>query len=367
MSERRVALITGFPARLIARKLVATLTREGDGQVVCVVPARAREEAERVLQTLPEAERGRIELLEGDSAHMDFGLSGAEYRELCAKVTFIHHCAALTRGGNRQQAQRVHVEGARELLEFAGNAAGLQRLVHWSSARLHQADSARNGRDERLRSIDETRRYAEAMFGRATSRVPITILRPAVIVRTAPEDAISRLDGPYLLVMLILRARGDLPLLVPGHAEARLNMVPIDYVVAAGLELSRQPSTLGRTCLIADPHPPTAAAFCQQVAKLVDKELKFAFVPLRFANPLLNAPGLNQIAHAPRRLIEQLALESLDDADSRALLRDAGLICPSFESYAPAMIEMVRRFRQQHREFETSESAPLNDPRGSSS
>src|SRR5262249_12688925 len=132
-----VSLVTGFPsfvARRLARRLLETSPKE---RVHLLTPADARGEMESFLAALPVSHRKRIQVLEGDVTAMDLGLGGAEYKALAADVTAIYHTAARYHlGAKREEVAHVNVDGTRTVLDFAGDARTLRRLVHWSSAQV---------------------------------------------------------------------------------------------------------------------------------------------------------------------------------------------------------------------------------------
>ena len=73
-------LVTGFPSSFLARRVVRKLlTTEPEGLVTCVVQAKFGARAEEALRELDASERARIQLIEGDIASMDLGLSGKEF------------------------------------------------------------------------------------------------------------------------------------------------------------------------------------------------------------------------------------------------------------------------------------------------
>ena len=57
------------------------------------------------------------------------------------------------------------------------------------------------------------------------------------LVRYATDNAaqrdIDRLDGLYLLVLLIIAAPAEIAIPLPGRGDAPLNVVPVDFVVRA--------------------------------------------------------------------------------------------------------------------------------------
>jgi len=357
-SDTKIVLLTGFPTSFLAKRVLWKLLEDGKRRRIrCIVQPHFMERAQEELAGLPAQQRGQVELLEGDAAAMDLCLSGAEYMELAREIDIIHHCAAVTYFGvERQVAERTNIGGAREMLELAEAADHLERLVHWSTALV---SGARRGYvlEEELSApegfrniIEETRFRAERIVREAMNHVPTTILRPSIIVGDSASGEVDRFEGPYLLVLLMLNSPVDLRMPMPGRGDIPLNLVPIEYAVDAGCHIASDPRPIGRTFHIVDPEPLTAKRVFELVAKAAGRPLPRGFLPTNVATALMRTPGLERFATVPRAFLEQLATEVVwDDRNARELLADAGLECPTFESYVDTMVRYVREQQAERR------------------
>ncbi len=349
--DEKVALVTGYPTSFLAVRVVEKiLEEEPSWSLRLVVQARQIERAERELAGLDPADRERVRLLEGDAASMDLGLSGREFVDLAREVDFIHHCAAITYlGATKSAAEQLNVGGTREVLELAQEAEHLERLVHWSTALVSGGRRGYVLEEELLapsgfrNAVEETRFRAESLVRRKASQVPTTILRPSVIVGDSTTGAIDRLEGPYLLVLLMLNAPIDLRIPLPGRAEVPLNLVPIDFVVDAGFAIASDRRSLGKTFHLVDPRPCTARRVFELIAQTSGRPEPRGFLPTNLATALLRTPGLERFANVPRAFLEQLATEVVYDArNAREILGELGIECPAFESYVDVMVDYVR-------------------------
>lgn len=357
----KTVVVTGFPTSFLAARLVRKiLAAEPERRVVCVVQDKFREEAERRLAGVDEASRARVRLLTGDVAAMDMGLSGREFVELAAEVDVIHHCAAATYlGVDRQVAEQLNIEGTREVLELAREAKHLSRLVYWSTALV---SGGRKGwvREEELVApqrfrnvVEETRFRGEALVREAMKSLPVTILRPSIVVGDSVTGEIDRFEGPYLLVLLMLSSPVDLRVPLPGSGDVPLNLVPIDFVVDAGFAIASEPRALGRTFHLVDPEPATAREVFTRIAAATGRPSPRGFLPTQLASALLRAPGLEKFAHVPRTFLEQLATDVAYDArNAREILAPHGIRCPPFASYVDVMTEYVKN--EQARDVRTN-------------
>lgn len=350
------ALVTGFPSSFLATRVVARLLGDGE-DVWCVVRRKSMDDAERRRAALGRGQRGRLHFLEGDTACLDLGLSGRECQMLAREIDVIHHCAAVTYlGTSRAEAERTNVGGAREVLELAEACRHLERLVHWSTALVSGARRGRVLEDELgpgpcRNVVSETRLRAERMLAEARDHIPITVLRPSIVVGDSRTGETDRLEGPYLLVLLLLSAPPDLRIPMPGRGDAPLNMVPIDFVVEAGFALAAHPSSAGRTYHIVDPDPLPARRVFDLIAEKAERPAPRGYVPTSFATTLMRTPGLERFANIPRAFLEQLATDVVwDDRQARPILREAGLQCPPFEDYVAKMVDFVRRQQARGRD-----------------
>jgi nucleoside-diphosphate-sugar epimerase len=350
-TARKNVAVTGFPSSFVAVRVVRKLiAEERDIRVRCIVQERFLSQAAAELARLPGGGQ-RVDVIEGDTASMDLGLSGREFNALASEVDVIHHCAAVTYlGVEPEVAERVNVGGAREVVELAEAADHLERLVHWSTALVSGArrgyvlESELTATDGFRNVIEETRFRAERIIRRAATQFPTTILRPSIVVGDSVSGEIDRLEGPYLLVLLMLSAPSDLRIPLPGRGDIPLNLVPIDFVVDAGFAIVSDQRSLGRTFHIVDPEPLSVRRVFERIASATGRPLPRGFLPTNLATAILRTPGLERFANAPRAFLEQLATEVVyDDRNTREILDGTGIACPSFESYVDVLVAHVRR------------------------
>jgi thioester reductase-like protein len=347
MSARPV-LLTGFPSNELAcRVLSQLLASEHATRVVCLVPPAFHEAAEAWLATRSDEERARVQLLEGDVAALDLGLSGPEYRELAQRVDRIHHCAAVTySGAPMDMAERVNVGGTYEVLELGHAAKRLSRIIHWSTLSA-TADNAgvmleKHLAEPRSTRLLHTRFRAERLMLRARHQLPITVLRPALLVGDTAEGSLRRLEGLHLLIAGVLGAPRDLPLPLLGPRDAPVNVVPIDYAVKAGLAIARARDTLGRTFHIVEASPPSLGEVLEELSDLLARPAPRGELPYALTRMMLRLPGLHRLVHAQRAVLEELGRGvRCDDTDARSVLNRAGLSCPPLLTHLPKLVKHV--------------------------
>ncbi|MBX3208246.1 MAG: SDR family oxidoreductase [Labilithrix sp.] len=366
-----VVLLTGFPS-FAARKMCEELVRGPERTLVhAVVRAKSLVEAEGALDALPLEQRRRVVLVEGDAAAMDFGLSGAELRALAPEIDVIHHMAQVSYlGADRELAAQVNVNGAREVLEVAAECPALKNLVYHSTAQvsgdrtgLVLEDELDKGQTFR-NPVEETLARGERIVRARMRRLPISIVRPTIVVGDSQTGEVDRFDGPYFLILLIVTSPPDFPLPLPGRGDALLHLVPVDYVVRAAKAIGRDPRAPGRTFHIGDPAPLTARRVFELVATAGGRRSPRGFIPANLTKALLRTPGLDRLAKSPRAFLDALATPvSYSFANTSELLADSDVRCPPIESYVEGLVEYVQHRLREKRERDR-ESAEIEDPLG---
>ena len=367
-----VVLLTGFPS-FHARRLLEELVRPDRGDrgstfVHAVVQAKSMAHARDALDALPLEQRARVNLLEGDAAAMDLGLSGGELRMLAREVDRIHHAAQISYlGADRKTAEHVNVDAVREVLELARMCTSLKCLVAHSTAQV-AGDREGTVLEAELKAgqtfrnvVEETRARGERMLRAAMDRVPIAVLRPAIVVGDSTTGEIDRFDGPYLLIVLILTAPPDFALPLPGRGGAPLPLVPVDYVARAAHAIGRDPRSAGRTFHLVDPSPLPARRVFELVAQAGGRRSPRGFIPANVTRALLRTPGLERFARSPRGLLQTLGTDvSFDARNTEEILQGTGIECPPIESYIGRLVQYVElRLAEKRAKSETEAPDPL--------
>lgn len=341
-------LVTGFPG-LRARALAAALLAgDRDARVTLLVHPDRREDAETALAAL--LARERVTVRWGDPAAIDFGLRGAEYRELAASVRVVHHAYQVAEpGAPPDVARHVNVGGARELIEFGKAAKRIERLVHHSSVFVSGARSgvvleSELAADQAFRSpVEESLALAEQMLARHAA-LPVSVVRAPWVVGDSLTGEVDRLGGLYpLLVFLAGMERGTL-LPLPPRANAMLYAVPVDYVARAARALAGHPGALGKTVQLVDSAAPSLGRFVELVARRFGLEIESGRNPAAFGRALVKNPGVGLLARKLRLVSEFLGSEATyDNRTALELLAPSRVECPPLESYLDVMLDYVER------------------------
>jgi dephospho-CoA kinase len=341
------ALVTGFPA-LTARRMIAKLAAaEPETRLYVLARASFAGDADGFLAGLPD--RGRAEVLVGDVCDMDLGLSSAEYRAVSRELTWIHHLAGIYfMGVDEDTAHRVNVVGTRTVIDLARDASRLERVVHWSTAMVSGDRKGTFYEDDleagqKFRSAYERTRYeAERMVRAAMRQLPITVVRPGIIVGDSRTGEIDKLDGPYYLMVVIATNASGVRLPLLGRSDAPLHLVPIDYVIDAAWHVARGETAAGKTFHLVDPAPMPARAVFEAVAEHAHTEKPRGHIPRQLARAVLRTPGLARLGRGPLAFVDVLDhAVHYDQTNTAQALAATTVRCPPLAEYLPVLVRYV--------------------------
>ncbi|SEU33078.1 SDR family oxidoreductase [Stigmatella erecta] len=354
--------VTGYPG-FIGKRLVEHIAREDpQGHIYALVQPKFLKEAQKLAAHVKGA---TLELITGDIVDMHLGLSGEEYQRLCERVTDIFHLAAVAQlNAPKETSWRVNVDGTRNMLELARDCEHLRRFNTFSSCYVSgdrlgviaedELDAGQGFRNP----YEESKFHAEKLVQRASATLPTTIFRPCSVVGDSRTGEIDRFEGPYYLGVLLVTSPLVAPLPLPGNGVAPLNVVPVDYVVAAVWHISRDPRGVGRTFHLVDPNPMSARRVYERIAEKSNRKLPRFQLPARAADVVLRLPVLEKLARPQRAALSYVNhLVIYNTHNTLELLDGTGIRCPPLATYLDQLVAYVR---EQYRKRQ--ESAEVEDP-----
>ena len=343
-------LVTGFPKILARRATLAFLAQAPTSTVTLLCRQRHLADARAFVDALPESERTRLQVIDGDVAHLHLGLSTPEYRTLTESTTDLFHAAEwsdLT--AERSELSKVNVEGTRAMLELADDCRRLRRFTHVSTVFVAGDRTGVVAEDElavgqRFRNgYEETRFEAELLVRRAMTELPCTVLRPSIVVGDSRTGEIDRFGGPYTIGIMLTSGPVSVPLPLPHDGVAPLNVVPVDFVVAAASRIHHDSRAVGRTFHLVDPNPGSVRRVYELVAQRMGRKLPRLSLGYRLTDALLKLPGLERLTREQRMAISTVNhLVFFSSRGTLELLDGTGIHCPPIESYLDALMEFVK-------------------------
>jgi thioester reductase-like protein len=314
---------TGF----LGMELLARYLERTDRRVYALVRgADDREAAERMQGALrclfgarhPYGER--VVTVRGDLTRPRLGLRG-RCDALAEEVSeIVHGAASISFELGLEDSRAVNVEGTRRVLEFAERCharGGLRRLSHISTAYVageHGGCFSEDDLDvgQRFRNAYEQSKFeAECLVDGWRGRLPITVLRPSIVVGERESGWTPSFNVLYWPLRAF--ARGAY-LALPARRGAPVDVVPVDYVADAILHLSQVREAEDATFHL------TAGAHVSSVGELVELARTFFERPA----PRLLEPSVY------RRVVHPLLLRSSRDGGFRRALERSEIYFPYF-------------------------------------
>ena len=291
----------------------------------------------------------RVTVIDGDVTAPYLGLDAKTFANLAQQVDSVLHCAAAVRfDQSLVEARHINVEGTRQALQLARHARQNGREGRFDYISTAYVAGKRKGlilEDELehkkgFRNTYEQSKYeAEQMVRLVQDEIPTTILRPSIIIGNSRTGETSNFKAFYWPIRVY--ASGQLRLL-PGVANCRVDLVPVDYVAAATLHLTGLPHTVGG-CF----HLTTGHDNLVTLREIMDATIEFFSIK---PPPLVN-PTLVKLleGHTGRLLLGERVYKTLmlgmpyypylalnlefDDTQARQHLDAAGVYAPSIRDF----------------------------------
>lgn len=293
----------------------------------------------------------------GDLTQKKLGVSAHDIKGLKGQVDHFFHLAAVYDLAADEASQvAVNVEGTRHTVEFAKaiEAGHFHHVSSIAAAGLYEGVFREDMFDE-AENYDHpyfmTKHESEKIV-RKESKVPWTVYRPAMVVGDSHTGQMDKIDGPYYFFKLIQRMRQVLPPWMPavGLEGGRVNIVPVDFVVAALDHISHQDGIDQRCFHLVDPVGYrvgdvldifSRAAHAPKMSLFVNAAL-LGFIPKGVKKGLMALAPVRRIRHAvmkdlglPEDILEFVNYPTRFDArEAQAMLKGSGIECPNLRDYA---------------------------------
>ncbi|MET0660116.1 MAG: SDR family oxidoreductase [Steroidobacteraceae bacterium] len=348
---------TGFIGRYLVKELLTPVPgTKAPHTVFVLVRERPRARLAELFDFLGSC-AAQVVPVGGDLTRRELGISAEDRVRLKGRIDHFFHLGAIY--DLRASAEALHaanVAGTRHSLDLA---AALEAGCFHLCSSIAVAGQYRGTFTEHMfeeaygleHPYFRTKHESEALV-RQQARVPWRIYRPGMVVGHSQSGHITKVDGPYHLFKMLQVLRRNVPGWLPliGIEGGYVNVVPIDYVVAAMAHLAHVPGQNGRCFHLTDPEP-------RHVGELLNLFARAGHAPLlglRIDNKVLAALPRSLLEslqrHEPFRAIAAQLLDDLqlpgevlkflnlptlfDNHDTRRLLEAGGIRLPTLEEYA---------------------------------
>lgn len=353
MLYRESCFITGFPG-FIASRLVESLARP-ECQFFLLVQTQFIERAMEEVEAIAEATQTPLEsfvLVEGDISLPNLGISNADLETIQYETTDVFHlAAAYDLAVPKDVAFNVNLQGTKNVNDLVCSIKNLRRYNYVSTCYVAGKREGKILETELEHKAgfrnfyEETKYLAEMEVERLKSHLPVTIFRPSVVVGDSQSGETAKYDGIYYLIQYLRKAPQLLRVLNVGNSAVRLNLVPVDFVVAGIAALARDPRAVGKTIALADPLPFTTAELFDFIAKdMTGRKSEFS-PPVRLAEWFLNTSISPVITGLPHHGVPYFFIsQTYDTSVADSLLAEYGIRCPRFDAYVGNLLDFVEEF-----------------------
>jgi nucleoside-diphosphate-sugar epimerase len=355
MSFTESIFLTGFPG-FIASRLVERLAKP-DTEFFLLIQPQFVEKAMHDVQKITDKTGTPVEnfgLIEGDITRENLGIEAEDLETLRNEVTDIYHLAAVyDLAVDKNLAYRVNLEGTRNVNTFAKTVEHLHRHNYISTCYVA---GRRKGKilegdlkhDAGFRNFyEETKYLAEMEVEDLKEELPVTIIRPSVVVGDSQTGETAKYDGIYYLIHYLLKAPGLLRFINVGNKDVRLNLVPVDFVVNGIAALARDEAAVGRTIALADPHPLTTAELFDAIAQKMTGKVSVIKPPPALIEWSLNLPFSPPITGLPHYAVPYFFIAQTYDTNiAGEILGPHEVKCPNFKDYAGNLLAFVKKHPQ---------------------
>ena len=351
---------TGF----VGMEILARYLERGDRTVCALV--RAADDgaaAERLRSTIaslfgdPEAHSERAFAVAADIERPGLGLDAHRREQLAERVGEIVHSAASVSFSLPIDASRaINVGGTQrvlELAELAQRRGGLRRFSYISTAYVagtHAGEFREDQLDvgQRFRNPYEQSKFeAEKLVRAHQQRFPIDVFRPSIVVGERSTGWTASFNVLYSPLKAFVR--GMLPA-IPARRSSPVDVVPVDYVADAVVELTSDQTTGGHTYhLVAGPQATTVGRLIELSSAHVGRREPVVIPPGLFAK--VAYPLLTRASAKLRRGLERSKVFfpyfSMDvrysNRQARRRLEPAGIEVPPIEAYFDRLLDYAAR------------------------
>ena len=343
---------TGF----IGKRLVAKLLTRPDAVVHFLTRAV---ELPR-LQELYEywgTDATRVIPIVGDLTQPELGVAKADVEKVKGTIEHFFHLAAIyDLKASAEDQQRANVDGTRNTVRLAEEigARHFHLVSSIASAGLFEG-LFREDMFEEAENLDNpyfrTKHDSEGIV-RKECKVPWRIFRPAIVVGDSRTGEMDKIDGPYYFFKLIQKMRRMFPSWMPtiGIEGGRINVVPVDFIVAAMDHIAHLENEDGNCFHLTDPTPMRVgdllntfarAAHAPEMAMRVNAAL-LGFIPRSMRKAMFALTPVRRIRNAvmkdlglPDDILDFVNYPTrFDCRETQRALKGTGIAVPPLDSYA---------------------------------
>jgi long-chain acyl-CoA synthetase len=201
----------------------------------------------------------KINLINGDLSEDNLGLDNDLYYFLVKTLTHIIHTAADIRlNAPLEVLRRINVQGTENIIKLSSEAHKnhtIKRFSYLSTAYVAGGQTKHISEDSLTDNYGFLSNYEKSKYEGELkvkeSGLPFSIFRPGMVVGDSKTGYVKTFNTIYVLMRLYINKQ--LPLM-PVSSDVKINLVPVDYVADAVMELTFDLKTEGLTFHVTAPY-----------------------------------------------------------------------------------------------------------------
>lgn len=341
---------TGFPG-FLAGKLIEHLASlpHQIGTIYALHLPNQQREAEELRDTLlstTSLEPRQLVLVEADITLPEVILDPIMRSVIERDVHYVFHlAAAYDLSIPYDLGYRINILGTKHVTAFAKRSKQLKRYVYFSTAYIagrRQGTVYENELWHRARfknHYEATKYEAEALVSREMGTMPITIIRPGIVIGHSQTGETKKFDGVYFVLKLMAQLQQMRPLPYIGRANVEVNLVPYDYVVEATAFLAHSPVGSKRTFHLTDPFPHGAREVYRMLHETMFHRPPRGTVPHAVADVAFTTWKNAAQLDVPHELLDYFKHPvHFDTTQTIRALDGTGIVCPDLQDYLPEVV-----------------------------
>ncbi|MFZ2176842.1 MAG: SDR family oxidoreductase [Rhodococcus sp. (in: high G+C Gram-positive bacteria)] len=359
-------IVTGGTGFLGRHVLPLILDRDDSAEVHVLVRRASVARLEKLVDGMPGGER--VHPLIGDLTEPDLGLTEPPQADHVLHLGAIYDLTA----GDEQAA--TNVDGTRSVIALAKKlGATLHHVSSIAVAGDHEGEFRETDFDlgQGFPTPYHRTKFEAEKLVRESTGLRWRIYRPSAVVGSSVTGEMDKIDGPYYLfpfLAALAKLPRSLPMIIPDIGST--NVVPVDYVAAAVVELMAAPGRDGQAFHLVNPRPQPVREIYAALAKAAGAPYPAVSVPGGLARPFVN-PRRNSPLDSGRRmllgslgippvLVDNMTLPTVFVNDAtREALRGTGIEVPDFASFADVLWTYWREHLDPDRARRDNPEGPL--------
>ncbi|GAB3250743.1 SDR family oxidoreductase [Chitinimonas naiadis] len=343
---------TGF----IGSNLVQTLLKKRKGKIYALVRKESLDKFDKVKARWGK-DADRVVPVVGELGKTKLGVSAKDIAELKGKIKHFFHLAALyDLKATAEEQLEANVNGTRHAVQFA-EAVEAGIFHHTSSiaaAGLYEGVFSEDMFEEAGKlnhPYFRTKHDSEAIVRRECKR-NWRVYRPGIVVGSSETGEIDKIDGPYYFFKVLQKMRRIMPPWMPaiGIDGGRINIVPVDYVVAAMDHIAHLNGHNGECFHLTDPDAKRVgevlaifaeAAHAPKLTVRINPSI-FGFIPSMFRQAIASLTPVRRVRDAvmrdlglPPDIMNFVSYPTrFDSRQTQKLLAGSDIKIPALEDYA---------------------------------